>query len=67
LARFGTRIFSSKTGDAFLQFLADLEQQAGEEHVQRVAAIYGEDWSIPYREMLIHEREREARYTDETE
>lgn len=61
LAKFGTRIFSSKTGDAFLQYLADLEKQTGEEHVQRVAEIYGEDWSVPYRELLIHEREREAR------
>src|SRR5207245_5305076 len=61
LAKFGTKTFSSKTGDAFLQYLADLEKQAGEAHVQRVADVYGEDWSVPYRELLVHERERETR------
>jgi len=61
LAPFGTRIFSSKTGDAFLAYLSSLEEEAGADHVQLIAEVYGEDWSVPYREILVHERERQAR------
>jgi hypothetical protein len=61
LAPFGTRIFSSKTGEAFLAYLAGLEEEAGPDHVRLVAEVYGEDWSVPYREILVHERERLAR------
>jgi len=61
LAPFETRIFSSKTGDAFLAYLAGLEEEAGPDHVRLLAEVYGEDWSVPYREILVHERERLAR------
>lgn len=61
LAPFGTRIFSGKTGDEFLAYLAGLEEQAGPEHVRLVADVYGDDWSVPYREILVHERERQGR------
>jgi len=62
LAPLGTRIFSSKTGDEFLAYLASLErEQAGSEHVRLVEDVYGDDWSVPYREILIHERERQGR------
>ncbi len=61
LARFSTRIFSSKTGDEFLAYLAGLEQEAGAEHAALVAQVYGDDWTEPYREVLIHKRERDAR------
>lgn len=67
LAKFGTRIFSSKTGDGFIAYLTDLEKEAGEDHVELVAEIYGEDWSVPYRDLLIHERERDARRADKSE
>jgi hypothetical protein len=61
LVPFGTSIFSSKTGDEFLEYLAGLEQEAGAEHVGLVARVYGDDWTVPYREVLIHERERKTR------
>ena len=63
LAPFGTRIFSSKTGDEFLAYVAGLEEQAGPEHVRLVADVYGDDWSVPYREILVHERKRQERTT----
>jgi hypothetical protein len=61
LARFGTRIFSRRTGGAFLEYLSSLEHDAGADHVQLVADVYGEDWNVPYRQILINERERRAR------
>lgn len=61
VAACGTRVFSSKTGDEFLEYLAALERDAGPEHVRLVTEVYGEDWSTPYRQLLIHERERQAR------
>jgi hypothetical protein len=61
LAPFGTRVFSSKTGAEFLDYLASLEREAGADHLRLVAEVYGEEWSIPYRQLLVHERERQAR------
>ena len=61
LGPFETKVYSAKSGEDFLAYLADLETQAGVEHVVRVAAIYGENWSVPYRELLVHERQREER------
>jgi len=58
---FGTRIFSGKTTDEFFAYLAELERNAGADHIQRVADIYGEDWTQPYRTVLVYERERAAR------
>jgi len=58
---FGTRIFSGKTTDKFFAYLAALEREAGADHIQRVADVYGDDWTRPYRTVLIYERERAAR------
>ena len=58
---FGTKLFSARTGEAFLEYLAELERLAGDEHVRLVARIYGDDWSTPFRDLLIHERARQAR------
>jgi hypothetical protein len=58
---FGTRIFSGKTTDEFFAYLAELERDAGADHIQRVADIYGEDWTQSYRTVLVYERERAAR------
>lgn len=61
---FGTKLFSARTGEAFLEHLADLERLAGDDHVRLVARIYGDDWSTPFRDLLIHERARQARPAD---
>lgn len=61
IAAFGTRIFSSKTGEDFLEYLAALERQAGPDHVRLVGEVYGGDWCVPYREVLVNERARMAR------
>lgn len=47
--------------DDFLAHLVGLEEQAGLEHVRLVADVYGDDWSVPYRGILVHERERQGR------
>jgi hypothetical protein len=61
LGHFGTRIFSSRTGDEFLEYLNGLERDAGSDHVRLVAEVYGDDWSVPYRELLVNARQRQAR------
>lgn len=61
LSPFGTQVFSSRSGEPFLAYLARLEEEAGPEHIRLVADVYGEDWSVPYREILVRERQRQAR------
>lgn len=61
LAHLGTRIFSSNTGEAFLEYLSILEADAGHEQLAVVESVYGDGWSEPYRELFRSAREREAR------
>lgn len=61
LSRFGTAIFSSKSRHAFLDYLLKLEADAGVDHLRTVAEVYGDDWSTPYRELLVNERARAER------
>ena len=60
IAAFGTRIFSSRTREDFIEYLAAMECEAGLDHARLVEEIYGEDWCVPYREVLIHQRDRET-------
>ena len=53
-----TKIFSNRTREDFLDYLADLETEADEDHVDRVVRTYGEEWLRPYRSLLEHERGR---------
>ena len=54
------RIFSARTRDDFLDYLADLEEAAGSAHVDLVTRTYGEKWLKPYRSVLEHERGRRS-------
>jgi hypothetical protein len=63
LAGFKTRIFSCRTGENFLQYLSDLEKDAGPEHMSVIDNVYGSNWSVPYRELFLNARVREARST----
>jgi hypothetical protein len=56
-----TKIFSNRTRENFLSYLAGLESEAGPGHRDRVVAVYGESWLTPYRDLLRHERERRRR------
>lgn len=56
-----TRLFSNKTRDDFLEYLTALEHDAGPAHLAKVVEVYGESWLTPYRTILQHEREREAK------
>ena len=51
-----TRIFSARTRDDFLDYLADLEAAVEPAHLDLVKRTYGEEWLQPYRSVLEHER-----------
>ena len=46
------KVFSTRTRDEFLGFLAALRSGTSEVHRQRVAEIYGENWEEPYFTIL---------------
>ena len=53
-----TRIFSTRSRDEFLTYLADLEAESEPDHLALVARTYGETWTKPFRSMLEHERSK---------
>lgn len=55
---YSTRIFSARSRDGFLDYLADLEKEAESGHVDLVTDTYGETWLEPYRSVLEHARGR---------
>lgn len=61
LALYPTRVFSNRTREGFIEYLHGLETAASTEHRQLVEAVYGDSWLMPYRTILAHERDREAR------
>jgi hypothetical protein len=63
LSGFQTRIFSSKTGEAFLGYLSDIETAAGADHTALIENVYGSGWSVPYRELFRNARDKESRVT----
>lgn len=56
-----TRIFSRRNGDQLMGYLEDIEATAGEGHARLVMSVYGEKQFKPWREVLAHEREAEAK------
>lgn len=54
------RIFSNRSRDGFLAYLAGLEAEADPAHVDLVFRTYGEAWTESYRTMLEHERGKPA-------
>ena len=56
---YATRIFSTGTRDNFLDYLADLEEEADSAHVDLVMRTYGQKWLQPFRSVLEHERGRQ--------
>jgi hypothetical protein len=61
LSRFETRIFSSNTSPAFLDYLSTVEADAGAEHETLIDSVYGTDWCVPYRALFRDARKREVR------
>jgi hypothetical protein len=61
IATYGTRVFSTATREEFLAYLTELEREAGPEHARAVTDVYGEEWLVPFRTLLEHERARHAR------
>ena len=54
-----TKIFSKRSRDGFLEYLHELEADAGSAHLDLVVRTYGETWTEPYRSMLEHERSKQ--------
>lgn len=46
--KYGTTLFSLNNKDEFLDYLDEIEKNASEEHVSKVAEVYGEEWGLPY-------------------
>jgi len=53
------RLFSRRTGDSFLGYLKELEQEADPLILALVRDVYGPDWPTPFLEMYEVERRRE--------
>ena len=58
VTRYPARIFSTRSRDNFLTYLADLESEADPDHVALVARTYGKSWTEPFRTILEHERSK---------
>lgn len=43
-----------------------LERETGPAHMAKVAEVYGESWLTPYRSILEHERDRQAKRKAQT-
>lgn len=48
VARFGTRIFSLNSMQAFFSYLDDIEAVAPQNHLELVRTVYGPDWARPF-------------------
>ena len=58
---FSSKIFSTRTVEAFIAYLHSLEAAAGEPWRELVVRTYGPDWLTPYRNILRDQRNREQR------
>lgn len=61
VSSFPARIFSRRSRDDFLAYLAELEEGADPAHVAHVERTYGDTWTEPYRAILEHERHKGTR------
>lgn len=57
LIKYPIKIFSKKTGIQFISYLANLEKDAGPDHVKYVEMHYGKEWLTPFRNILEWERQ----------
>jgi len=49
--KYGTRIFSYKTKEAFLEYLDDIALNASRSHLEKVREVYGYEWEKPFAEL----------------
>jgi hypothetical protein len=47
-----TRVFSVRSRDELLEWLADLEDSVPKEHIELVERVYGPEWLMPFREIF---------------
>jgi len=58
VARFGTRIFSSKLRTQFLAYLDEIEVGAEEQHIRCIKIVYGEKWLEPFMDVVTQGKRR---------
>ena len=46
-----TKVFSLRTKDNFLSYLKEIETSAPNDHVERVHAVYGKFWALPFSKL----------------
>ena len=61
VAHFGTRIFSLRVKEKFLEYLQEIEERAGERHLKVVKMFYGERWLRPFLSLVAQGRRSRAR------
>ncbi len=52
---YGTKVFSHRSKEAFLNYLDEIERDAPDGHIAKVREVYGDAWEKPYLEVF-HER-----------
>ncbi|MBO8129148.1 MAG: hypothetical protein H0Z39_08115 [Peptococcaceae bacterium] len=45
---YGTRLFSLNTIDKFFSYLDEIKSSASDEHLTKIAEVYGKNWGQPY-------------------
>lgn len=58
------RLFSPRSGDAFLDYLKNIEATADPQILEDVREVYGDDWPTPFLTMYEVEREMRGRSRD---
>lgn len=56
---YATKVFSLRDGDAFVEYLKNIETTADPQILQDVREVYGDDWPTPF--LAMYEVEREMR------
>lgn len=51
---YGTKIFSLENKNEFIDYLDGVGSRASEEHLKKIAEVYGSDWAKPFWEIYKH-------------
>ena len=60
VAKYKTKVFSTRNRDEFLAYLEDMEAVVPDDHVDLVRKTYGDSWLTGYRSILEHERRKSS-------
>jgi hypothetical protein len=54
---FGTKLFSEKNKQEFLDYLDEIKSTASPEHLELIKVVYGEGWEMPYTTLYLQNEE----------